>query len=211
MDNHKKVILIIIDSFHPGVLESCFRQKLVPALSFLKERGFYTPDCISVFPTMTPTATSSVITGTAPAVHQVVGFNWFSRAEKRIVNYGSSRKAVFTIGVRRVVHDLLYNLNHRHQKAETVYELAEAAGLSTAAVNTYIFRGGNERKARIPFLMRLYSRFELNSIRCRCPGVFYLGRLCKPKSLKGKLALLRGYPGNWGINDEYSGRAAACA
>ncbi|HEX3032026.1 MAG TPA: alkaline phosphatase family protein, partial [Bacillota bacterium] len=107
----KKVILTIIDSLNPVALESCFRQGLVPALQFLKERGQYYANCVSVFPTMTPTATSSIATGTMPDRHHVPGFVWFSRREKRFINYGTSFGAIWKIGIPNVIQDLLFNLN----------------------------------------------------------------------------------------------------
>lgn len=207
----KKVILVIIDSFHPGALQSCLNNGLVPTMAYLVDNGYYNPACISVFPTVTPAASSSIITGLPPSRHQVAGFVWFDRRERRIVNYGSSPPAVFKMGVDKAVYDLLYNLNHCHLSGEvkTVYEALEEAGYFTAAVNFYIFRSNSERRARIPFLMRLYSKYRLSSVLCRGPRGFYLGRLCQPESIGGKLAALPGYPCRWGINDRYSGRMAA--
>lgn len=207
----KKVILIVIDSFHPEALQSCLNRGLVPTMAFLIENGHYNPACISVFPSVTPTAAGSIVTGLPPSRHQVAGFVWFDRRERRIVNYGSSKAAVFKMGVEKAVYDLLYNLNHRHLSGDvkTVYEALEEAGYSTAAVNFYIFRSNRQRRARIPFLMRLYSKFRLKSIGCRGPQGFYLGRLCQPEGIGGKLAALPGYLGRWGINDRYSGRVAA--
>lgn len=208
----KKVILIIIDSFHPVALQNCLNRGMVPAMAYLIENGCYNPECVSVFPTVTPTASSSIITGLPPSRHQVAGFVWFDRREKRIVNYGSSAAAIIKkLGVSETVYDLLYNLNHRHLSGDvkTVYEALEEAGCSTAAINFYIFRGNSERRAGIPFLMRLYSRFRLSSVQLRVPRGFYLGRLCQPESPGGKLAALPGYFGRWGINDSYSGRVAA--
>ncbi|MCL6635591.1 MAG: alkaline phosphatase family protein [Peptococcaceae bacterium] len=207
----KKVILVIIDSFHPGALQGCLERGLVPALAHLIENGWYNPACVSVFPSVTPTAASSIITGLPPARHQVAGFVWFDRREKRIVNYGSSPAAIFKVGVDRTVCDLLYNLNHRHLSAaaKTVYETLEEAGYTTAAVNTYIFRGRNPKRAGIPFLMRLYSMFRLRPVWCRAPQGFYMGRVCRPEGFWGRLAALPGYPGRWGVNDRYSARVAA--
>lgn len=207
----KKIILVIIDSFHPGALQNCLDRGLVPAMSYLIKNGNYNPKCVSTFPTVTPTASSSIITGLPPSGHQVAGFVWFDRQEKRIINYGSSSAAIFKMGVARAVYDILYNLNHRHLSGEikTVYEILEEAGYSTGAVNTYIFRSKSSKQARIPFLMRLLSNFSLRPLRCSGPGGFYLGRLCQPEELGGKLAALPGYIGRWGINDRYAGRVAA--
>ena len=127
----RRVILIIIDSLNPRALERATSRGLMPALEFLRGRGFFTDSCVSVFPTMTPTCAASIVTGATPADHQIPGFVWFNRDEKRIVNYGVSLTAVVKTGVYRVVQDLLFNLN-RHQlsrKVRTLYEVIEGAGL----------------------------------------------------------------------------------
>lgn len=210
-DERKKVIFLVIDSFHPGALQRSLDRGLVPALAYLIENGYYNPGCISVFPSVTPTASSSMITGLPPSRHGVAGFVWFDRQERRLVNYGSSKEAVYKIGVDQAVYDLLYQLNHCHlsDDVKTVYEALEEAGYATAAVNCYIYRSNQRRVARIPLLMRLYSSFRLRPVVCSGPGGFYLGRLCPPESVGGKLAALPGYLGRWGINDRYSGRVAA--
>lgn len=209
---YKKVILTIIDSLNPTALESCFRGGLVPALQFLKDRGQYHTDCVSVFPTMTPTATSSIVTGTMPDMHHVPGFAWFNRREKRFVNYGGSLGAIWKIGLPNVIQDLLFNLNVKQlsRKVRTIYELLEDHGWSTAAINFYIYRGRHTFETKIPFLMKLLTRFRVMS-KIRGPRLLVLGEICRPAKLFKDAGLehLVGPLNKFGINDDFSGKISS--
>ncbi len=198
--------MFVVDSFNPGSLKRAMERKMVPAMEFLKRRGFFTDRCVSVFPTMTPTCASTIATGTPPSDHQVPGFVWFNRRERRIVNYGISPLAVWKMGVRRVIQDLLFNLNHSqlNRKVRTLYESLEEAGYTTGAVNPFIFRAGRPHPARIPLIVQLLSAFSLKG-RLWGPGNLYLGQICPPDSTARKALSLPHYLSKFGINDEYSG------
>ncbi|MFZ5633132.1 MAG: alkaline phosphatase family protein [Bacillota bacterium] len=202
----RKTIMFIVDSFNPEALKRALDRKMVPAMEFLKNRGYFSDRCVSVFPTMTPTCASTIATGAPPSDHQVPGFVWFNRLEKRIVNYGISPRAVLKIGVKRVIQDLLFNLNHIQlsRKVKTLYESLEEAGYSTGAVNPFIFRGGRPHRARIPLLMQLLSAFRLGG-RLWGPGNLFLGQICPPDSPPWDVLTIRHYLRKFGVNDDYSG------
>lgn len=201
-----KTIMFIVDSFNPGSLKRALDRKMVPALEFLKSRGYFSDRCVSVFPTMTPTCASTIATGSPPSEHRVPGFVWFSRPEKRIVNYGISLQAVNKLGVRRVIQDLLFNLNHSQlsQKVKTVYESLEDSGYSTGAVNPFIFRAGNPHRARIPLVIQVLSAFGLGGS-LSGPQKLYLGQFCPPESFMGKILAMPYCLRKFGVNDGYSG------
>lgn len=205
----KKVILTIIDSFNPHALQSCLQHKLVPALAFFKDSGYFTQDCVSTFPTMTPTAASSIATGTTPSAHQVPGFIWFDRREKRFINYGASFWAVIKSGVYQVLLDLMYNLNHKQLSGQvkTIYELLESSGFTTGAVNPYIFRGSTAYQAKIPMLLKILTRFRLGGP-IWGPQKLILGQMYQPSGTLARLANRFRHWKRWGMNDEFSGTAA---
>jgi hypothetical protein len=62
----KKVILLLVDSLMPTALEAGIRHKTVPALQFLMDRGRYWNNCATVYPTMTASVDSSLLTGVYP-------------------------------------------------------------------------------------------------------------------------------------------------
>lgn len=208
MIKKKKIILTIIDSFHPKALANCFRENSVPALAFLKEKGFHRDDCISVFPTMTPVAASSIVTGRFPDFHQVPGFIWFDRIEKRFINYGATLSAVLKMGVYQVIQDLIFNLNNKqlNKKAKTIFEILEEAGFSTAAINFFIYRGKNLFSVNVPWLVKLFTRFKfLESL--FGPKILFFGEICKPAKLfrQKNLQLPVGPFNKFGVNDDFSG------
>ncbi|MFZ5596147.1 MAG: alkaline phosphatase family protein [Bacillota bacterium] len=204
MKNHGgKTILFIIDSFNPRALKRALDRKMVPAMEFIKKRGYFTDQCVSVFPTMTPTCASTIATGTPPSDHQVPGFVWFNRKERRIVNYGISPLAVWKLGVKRVIQDLLFNLNHNQlsRKVKTLYESLEEAGFSTGAINPFIFRAGRSYPTRLPLFMRLLGLKG----RISGPGSLFLGQFCPPDSNWSTIKAIPYYLSKFGVNDEYSG------
>lgn len=206
----RRVILIIIDSLNPRALEGAISRGLMPAMEFLRGRGFFTDSCVSVFPTMTPTCAASIVTGTMPSDHQIPGFVWFNRDENRIVNYGVSFTAVFKTGVYRVVQDLLFNLN-RYQlsrRVRTLYEVIEGAGLLTAAVNPFIYRSGYKHQPQIPWLMQLAALFRLKGSLAG-PRHLFLGNMCPAPDLWSNLTTVPGFLNKFGVNDNYSGRVAS--
>ena len=207
MTQTRKTIMFIVDSFNSSALRSALEKKMVPAMDFLKNRGYFSESCVSVIPTMTPTCASSIITGASPCDHLVPGFEWFSRAERRIVNYGSSPLAVWKMGVKRVVRELLFNLNHIQlsSKVKTLYESLEGAGLTTGAVNPYIFRGVRPYLPRIPLILQLAAGFGLKG-KLRGPGRLFLGSFCPPETgQRLKMLLSPRYYWKFGFNDQYSG------
>ncbi len=209
MASGKKMILLVVDSFHPHALKRALERKMVPALEFIINRGFFSDRCVSVFPTMTPTCASSIATGTLPFQHQIPGFVWYHRREKRVINYGISPLAVIKLGVRRVVQDLLFNLNHNQlsKRVKTIYEVLEQGGFSTGAVNPFIFRAGREHNTKIPLSLKIASAFRLGGT-VRGPGKLFLGRIMPPPGLKGFLLTQRHFFHKYGVNDDYSGSVA---
>jgi len=139
----KKVILFVIDSLHPVVLGRILSEGNAPALRFLAENGTYFDHVVSSFPTMTPVATSSMITGTWPDRHGVPGFIWYNEESRKIVDYGATRQSVLKIGTEKILRNLLIKLNEEHlnRKTPTLYERLEASGYTTGNVNFFMHRG----------------------------------------------------------------------
>lgn len=204
--NKKKLILLVVDSFHPHALKRSLERKMVPALEYIIKRGYFTDRCVSVFPTMTPTCASSIATGALPSQHEIPGFVWYSRREKRMVNYGMTLWAVLKLGVRRVVQDLLFNLNHCQlsHKVKTIYESLEQGGFSTGAVNPYIFRAGSKHETKIPLSLSIASFFKLGGP-VWGPESLFLGQILPPPGLKGMQLAKWHFFRKYGVNDYYSG------
>jgi type I phosphodiesterase/nucleotide pyrophosphatase len=137
------LLLAVIDSLKPAMLEHAIEDGRAPALAALMERGSYVADCVSSFPSVTPVASATIATGTGPAEHRIPSMNWYHRGEERYVEYGSSMAATRAFGVFRSLYDTVYNMNMAHlsRAHETVFERLDDAGLRTACTTYLIYRG----------------------------------------------------------------------
>ena len=73
--------------------------------------------------------------------------NWYSRDERRYVEYGSSLRAARARSASpRQLTDTVYNMNGSHLSpdVETVFESLDDAGVRTAGTTYLIYRGRHE-------------------------------------------------------------------
>jgi len=139
----KKLVLAVIDSVKPAMLDRAIEEGRVPALKALRDRGSYVRNCLSTFPSVTPVASATIATGVGPAEHFIPSMNWYHRGEERYVEYGSSFQATRAFGVVRSLYDTVYNMNMAHltRARRTVFEHLDDAGLRTACTTWLIYRG----------------------------------------------------------------------
>jgi hypothetical protein len=139
----KKLVLAVIDSLKPDMLDEAVAEGEAPALAALLDRGTYIRDCVSTFPSVTPVASAAIATGYGPGEHHIPSMNWFHRGEERYVEYGSSLPATRAFGIVRSLYDTVYNMNLAHltRAHRTVFEHLDDAGLRTACTTYLIYRG----------------------------------------------------------------------
>jgi len=147
----KKLIVAVVDGLTPSMLEAAVERGSAPTLAALLEIGRY-GRAVSVFPSLTPVCLSSLATGAFPDVHEIPHLVWYSRAEKRLVEYGSSFGAARAAGIGRTLRDTVVNMNAEHlgRNALTVFEALEDAGFVTATVNFTAYRGRVEHRSSVP-------------------------------------------------------------
>jgi hypothetical protein len=160
MGPQERVVYIVIDGMSTEALELVTASGRAPALDFIKRHGSYVRDSVAIFPTITPAATASLVTGVVPAVHRIPGMCWYDREAERFVNYGQSPRAAVVEGFKQVVHDVLKNLNHRHlnPEIETIHERLDRMGFTTASMNFMIFRGPHEHQVDKGVVKRMLLR-----------------------------------------------------
>jgi Type I phosphodiesterase / nucleotide pyrophosphatase len=139
----KKLVLAVIDSLKPEMLDRAIAEGRAPALQALVERGVYIDDCVSAFPSVTPVASATIATGTTPESHHIPAMNWYLRGEERYVEYGSSFPATRAFGVIRSLYDTVYNMNlaHLSRGTPTIFERLDDFGVRTACTTYLIYRG----------------------------------------------------------------------
>ena len=104
------------------------------------ERGTYVDACCAAFPSVTPVCAATIATGARQDRHRIPSMNWYSRDERRYVEYGSSFSASRRFGITRQLTDTIYNMNAEHLPADvpTVFETLDDAGVRTAGT-TYLY------------------------------------------------------------------------
>ena len=133
------------------MFESAVDDRSAPTLSRLADAGTYRR-AVTTFPSLTPVCLTSIATGAHPDVHHIPHLVWWHRQERRIVEYGSSFGAIRAAGTRRSIRDTIVGMNRDHlsKDAETMYEAAERAGLTAAAVNITCYRGPHRYLPTVP-------------------------------------------------------------
>jgi Type I phosphodiesterase / nucleotide pyrophosphatase len=146
----RKLVLIVIDGLTPGVFEAIDRTT-TPALAFLAEHGRYRR-AVSTFPSLTPVCLSSIATGAHPDVHEIPHLVWYSRRERRVIEYGSSFGAMRAAGFGRSMRDAIIGMTREHlgRRAVTLFEAAEDAALLPASVNFTCYRGRTRHRSTLP-------------------------------------------------------------
>ncbi|MCO5385515.1 MAG: alkaline phosphatase family protein [Desulfosporosinus sp.] len=192
--DHEKGNLICGRLLHPSVLGRILSEGNAPAFRFLVKHGTCIDRVISSFPTMTPVATSSMITGTWPNQHGVPGFIWYNEQIRKIVDYGATWQSILKIGLEKVLRNLLLNLNedHLNTKTPTLYEELEAGGYSTGNVNFFMHRARHTYLAKVPFTLAFGTGFRLNREDVSGPSHLTLGQLIHPLSQEGQEPIREG-------------------
>jgi hypothetical protein len=202
----KKLVLIVIDSLKPEMLERATQSGRAPLLAEILRRGTYVPSCASVFPSLTPAAASSIATGTRVDAHGVPSINWYHRGEARYVEYGSSWPATRTFGVLRTLNDIVYNMNFEHlsRAHPTFFERLDDAGVRTACTPFLIFRGRTRHELALQGWMRRIARAANFRHAVYGPAELFYGELYSSRSVDCRPTLARP-----GTRDAYSGCVGA--
>jgi predicted AlkP superfamily pyrophosphatase or phosphodiesterase len=163
-----KAIVISIDGFAGFYWEDPIAR--LPTLRRLAERGVVAPRMETVYPSTTWPTHASLMTGVSPARHGVVGNYILNRARGRVED---------------LTGDPIYDAP-RLLRAPTVYDLAHAAGLRTAAIDWPATRQCPSLDWCLPFF-KDQAVFETET-----PAAVWeeLGRLGFPRDRQGEWAQL---------------------
>jgi len=166
-DSPSKLVLCVIDGLKPSMLERAVQTGRAPTLATMMERGLYVDDCVAAFPSVTPVCAAAIATGTWQDEHRIPSMNWYHRAERRYVEYGSSFRAAQRFGFARQLTDTVYNMNRVHlaQETATVFELLDDADVRTAGTTYLMYRGRHRHEPqRDTALTRLASTLIRHSV-----------------------------------------------
>jgi hypothetical protein len=151
----RRVLLIVIDGWTARLLGPALQRGQLPLFAGLARRGWLRLDCVSIFPSITPAATASIITGRYPARHGITGMSWWNPATQEISYYGDDVRTILRLGVDRFVTDFLSRLNGDRLAALTLFETVERHGGRSASFNYLVFRGDVRHRLSPPLVLRL--------------------------------------------------------
>lgn len=205
MMSMKKMIVLLVDSLMPNILEDCIRHKTVPAFQFLKDRGRYWNNCVTVFPTMTASVDSSLVTGVYPDIHRVPGLIWYDPEEKTIINYINGWKCIQKLGLSNCAKNVLFLLNEKHlsKNVTTLFEDLAKKGFTSASINAIVHRGASEHRIQLPVLLDMVTRSSVHD-EISGPEIITMGGLIKNDVNQEIPPHLFGVRNRYGINDSYA-------
>jgi hypothetical protein len=189
-----KVLLVVIDAASPRVVCPAIQTGRLPNLKRLADAGEMHQGSATIFPSIPPAATTSIITGCYPAEHGIAGASWYDEARNEVAYYGDDFWVIAKEGFGAFLRDFLVRLNGDRLTAPTLFELIERTGRRAACLNYLVYRGLTTHKVNVPWLMALLPGVPLTET-IEGPGIIALGdfvttRTLRNKKLDGKGGLL---------------------
>jgi len=152
----KPVLLVVIDALASRVILPAMRNGQLPTLQNLSQRGKLREECISIFPSITPAATSSILTGDYPSEHGVAGAFFYNTDEDRVRYFGTDIWAILREGFSSYFNDFGVKLNEEILESETLFELAAEHRLSTGSLNYLIYHGPVKHNVESPWIFKMW-------------------------------------------------------
>jgi hypothetical protein len=155
----------------------------------------------TIFPSITPAATTSIVTGVYPAEHGIAGASWYDDARKSVAYYGDDFWTITKEGYGRFLEDFLLKLNGDRLKARTLFELVESSGRTASCVNYLVYRGNHRHKVHVPSMMALLPGVKSEE-EIYGPSTLCLGDFVPPRGGRHKVKDRGGPMHRFGMDDE---------
>ena len=196
-----KVLLVVIDAASPRVVCPAVQTGQLPNLKRLADAGEMHQESATIFPSITPAATTTIITGCYPAEHGIAGASWFDVDRGEVAYYGDDFWVIAKEGFGPFIRDFLVGLNGSRLVAPTMFELAERAGRKAASVNYLVYRGLVRHKANVPWLMSMLPGVPFTET-VDGPSLLCLGDFVTCRALRHKPPDKGGLMHRFGMDDE---------
>jgi hypothetical protein len=181
-----KVLLVVIDAASPRVVCPAIQTGQLRYLKQLADAGEMHQESTTIFPSITPAATTSIITGCYPAEHGIAGASWFDESRQEIAYYGDDFWVIAKEGFGAFLRDFLVRLNGDRLTAPTLWELVERSGRSAACLNYLVYRGLVRHKVNVPWLLAMLPGVPLTETvdgpQILCLGDFVTGHPLRKKA-----------------------------
>jgi len=200
-----KVLLVVIDAATPHAVCPAIRTGRLPVLQQLAERGAMHESSSSIFPSITPAATSSIATGAYPAEHGIAGASWFDTARQEVAYYGDDFWVIAREGIGSFIDDFLVRLNGDRLKAPTMFQMIERTGRRAACLNYLVFKGDVPHAVHIPGALAALPGAPLRED-VLGPSALSLGDFVGPRLASGeRLSKKGGMLHRFGMDDASTG------
>lgn len=203
----KRTLLVVIDALTARIVRPAMEEGHLPFMKRLAERGLLRDKCVSIFPSITPAATASIVTGQYPCDHGVAGAYFYDTEKDRVSYFGTDFWAVQRESFSTYFQDFLVTLNRDILQAETLFQAVERSGLRAGCINYMIFRGDKKHVVNVPWLMKLWPGIPFSG-EVEGPNLLYLGDFVSDR-LSDDMEELSGPGGmfrRFGFQDDTSGR-----
>ena len=179
-----RTLLIVIDAATPGVVCPAILTGRLPVMQRLANAGTLHDRSVTIFPSITPAATTSIITGCYPAEHGISGASWYDEERNEVAYYGDDFWVIAREGFGEFVRDFLLRLNGDRLRAPTMFEMIERTGRRTASLNYLVFRGIVEHLARVPVPVAAMPGVPV-AVSVHGPSMLALGDFVGPRVAHG--------------------------
>jgi hypothetical protein len=200
------VLLVVIDAASPRVVCPAIQTGRLKNLKRIADAGSMHQSSVTIFPSITPAATTAIITGAYPAENGIAGASWYDPARREIAYYGDDFWVIAKEGFGAFVRDFLVRLNGDRLKAPTLFELIERTGRRAACINYLVYRGNVPHQVNVPWLMTLLPGVPFTET-VDGPSVLCLGDFVDERSpRRRKIEDCGGVMHRFGMDDESSAR-----
>lgn len=174
----KPVLLIVIDALSSRVVHPAMQAGRLSTLKELGERGHLQWNCTSVFPSITPAATASIITGCYPGDHGVTGAYFYDRQDRRVFYFGADVPIIWREGFDKFFEDFVVGLNETRLQCPTLFDWLSRHGRTAASLNYLVFHGPRRHRVQTPWLMRLWPGVPFRED-IEGPEILFLGDMVR--------------------------------
>ena len=171
----KRVLLLVIDALTAPLLTKEIENGHYPYFKQLSEAGSF-QECVSIFPSITHAALTSIVTGEYPAKHGIIASHWYDVKDEEVAYFSGSLGMMLQKGVGNFFREFLLDLNNDHLKALTIFQKLERQGYDTACINFPIYRGDVPHEVNMPLLLKWLPTLP-NSTVVKGPKKLLLGDL----------------------------------
>ena len=180
-----KVLLVVIDAASPRVVCPAIQTGRLRNLKRLADAGEMHAESVTIFPSITPAATTAIITGAYPVEHGIAGASWFDEARDEVAYYGDDFWVIAKEGFGAFLRDFLVRLNGDRLHAPTLFELIERTGRRGACLNYLVHRGLMSHKVNVPWLLTLLPGVPFTET-VEGPSVLCLGDFVTTRTRRGR-------------------------